>query len=113
MFLPSVLPRRARCLRLFGTASLLGVTNVFLLGGAHAIAAFAYGTKRFREPTGLSAPGSIYVAAAKKLLAGEVGIDFIAGPTEILLIANDGEPSWIAADMLAQAEHDTDASASS
>jgi histidinol dehydrogenase len=56
-------------------------------------------------------PGNIYVAAAKKLLAGEVGIDFVAGPTEILIIAGDGEPAWLAADMLAQAEHDTDASA--
>jgi histidinol dehydrogenase len=56
-------------------------------------------------------PGNIYVAAAKKLLAGEVGIDFIAGPTEILIIAEDGNPAWLAADMLAQAEHDADASA--
>ena len=56
-------------------------------------------------------PGNIYVAAAKKLLAGEVGIDFVAGPTEILLIADDGNPKWIAADMVAQAEHDVEASA--
>ncbi|HYA17688.1 MAG TPA: histidinol dehydrogenase, partial [Bryobacteraceae bacterium] len=56
-------------------------------------------------------PGNIYVAAAKKLLAGEVGIDFVAGPTEILIIANEGDPRFLAADMLAQAEHDVDASA--
>jgi histidinol dehydrogenase len=56
-------------------------------------------------------PGNIYVAAAKKLLAGEVGIDFIAGPTEILIVAAEGEPNHLAADMLAQAEHDADASA--
>ena len=56
-------------------------------------------------------PGNIYVAAAKKLLAGEVGIDFVAGPTEILIIAAEGDPRFFAADMLAQAEHDTDASA--
>jgi histidinol dehydrogenase len=56
-------------------------------------------------------PGNIYVAAAKKLLAGEVGIDFVAGPTEILIIASDGDPRHLAADMLAQAEHDADASA--
>ena len=56
-------------------------------------------------------PGNIYVAAAKKLIAGEVGIDFVAGPTEIVIIAADGDPRWIAADMLAQAEHDVDASA--
>lgn len=96
---------------ILGAASLLGVENVFLLGGAHAIAAFAYGTKTVPQADRIVGPGNIYVAAAKKLLAGEVGIDFIAGPTEILMIANDGEPSWIAADMLAQAEHDTDASA--
>jgi histidinol dehydrogenase len=96
---------------IFGTAELLGVRNVFLLGGAHAIAAFAYGTKTVPRADRIVGPGNIYVAAAKKLLAGEVGIDFIAGPTEILMIAGEGEPKWIAADMLAQAEHDTDASA--
>jgi histidinol dehydrogenase len=96
---------------ILGTAELLGVRNVFLLGGAHAIAAFAYGTKTIPRADRIVGPGNIYVAAAKKLLAGEVGIDFIAGPTEILMIAADGEPKWIAADMLAQAEHDTDASA--
>ncbi len=56
-------------------------------------------------------PGNIYVAAAKKLLAGEVGIDFVAGPTEIVIIAEDADPRCIAADMLAQAEHDVEASA--
>ena len=56
-------------------------------------------------------PGNIYVAAAKKLIAGETGIDFVAGPTEIVIIAAEGNPRWIAADMLAQAEHDVDASA--
>jgi histidinol dehydrogenase len=96
---------------ILGTASMLGVRNVFLLGGAHAIAAFAFGTRTVPRADRIVGPGNIYVAAAKKLLAGEVGIDFIAGPTEILMIANEGEPSWIAADMLAQAEHDTEASA--
>jgi histidinol dehydrogenase len=96
---------------ILGAAHLLGVTNVFLLGGAHAIAAFAYGTKTVPRADRIVGPGNIYVAAAKKLLAGEVGIDFIAGPTEILMIASGGEPKWIAADMLAQAEHDVDASA--
>ena len=96
---------------IFGTASMLGVSDVFLLGGAHAIAAFAFGTQSVPRADRIVGPGNIYVAAAKKLLAGEVGIDFIAGPTEILMIANEGEPSWIAADMLAQAEHDTEASA--
>lgn len=96
---------------ILGTAALLGKTRVFLLGGAHAIAAFAYGTDTVPRADRIVGPGNIYVAAAKKLLAGEVGIDFIAGPTEILIIASDGNPSWIAADMLAQAEHDVDASA--
>ena len=96
---------------IFGTAALLKTPHVFQIGGAHAIAAFAYGTKTVPRADRIVGPGNIYVAAAKKLLAGEVGIDFIAGPTEILMIAEDGNPAWIAADMLAQAEHDTDASA--
>lgn len=96
---------------IFGTAHLLGIPQVFQMGGAHAIAAFAYGTKTVPRADRIVGPGNIYVAAAKKLLAGEVGIDFIAGPTEILLIAEDGSPRHFAADMLAQAEHDTDASA--
>ena len=81
------------------------------MGGAHAIAAFAYGTRTVPRADRIVGPGNIYVAAAKKLLAGEVGIDFVAGPSEILMIAADGNPKWIAADMLAQAEHDVDASA--
>jgi histidinol dehydrogenase len=96
---------------IFGTAALLKTPHVFQIGGAHAIAAFAYGTKTVPRADRIVGPGNIYVAAAKKLLAGEVGIDFIAGPTEILMIAADGNSKWIAADMLAQAEHDTDASA--
>lgn len=96
---------------IYGTASLLKVPHVFQIGGAQAIAAFAYGTKTIPRADRIVGPGNIYVAAAKKLLAGEVGIDFIAGPTEILMIAVEGNPAWIAADMLAQAEHDTDASA--
>jgi histidinol dehydrogenase len=81
------------------------------MGGAHAIAAFAYGTRTVPKADRIVGPGNIYVAAAKKLLAGEVGIDFVAGPTEVLILANDGDPVWLAADLLAQAEHDTDASA--
>ena len=96
---------------IWGAASLLKVTRVFQMGGAHAIAAFAYGTRTVPRADRIVGPGNIFVAAAKKLLAGEVGIDFIAGPTEILIVARDGDPAWIAADMLAQAEHDTDASA--
>ena len=95
----------------FGTAASLGVRNVFQMGGAQAIAAFAYGTRTVPRADRIVGPGNIYVAAAKKLLAGEVGIDFIAGPTEILIIAAEGDPRHLAADMLAQAEHDVDASA--
>lgn len=95
----------------WGTAHSLGVHKVFQMGGAQAVAAFAYGTKTVPRADRIVGPGNIYVAAAKKLLAGEVGIDFVAGPTEILIIAADGDPRFLAADMLAQAEHDTDASA--
>jgi len=95
----------------FGAAGLLGVEHVFEMGGAQAIAAFAYGTRTVPRADRIVGPGNIYVAAAKKLLAGEVGIDFVAGPTEILIISADGDPTYLAADMLAQAEHDVDASA--
>lgn len=95
----------------FGTAAMLGVHQVFQMGGAQAIAAFAYGTKTVPRADRIVGPGNIYVAAAKKLLAGETGIDFVAGPTEILIIAADADPAFLAADMLAQAEHDTDAAA--
>ncbi len=95
----------------FGTAHLLGLEHVFQMGGAQAIAAFAFGTKTVPRADRIVGPGNIYVAAAKKLLAGDVGIDFVAGPTEILIIASEGDPRFLAADMLAQAEHDTDACA--
>jgi histidinol dehydrogenase len=97
--------------QVFGTAALLGVRNVFQMGGAQAIAAFAFGTRTVPRADRIVGPGNIYVAAAKKLLAGEVGIDFVAGPTEILIVAATGDPRHLAADMLAQAEHDVDASA--
>ena len=102
-------PSAAR--EVFGTAALLGVRQVFEMGGAQAIAAFAFGTRTVPRADRIVGPGNVYVAAAKKLLAGEVGIDFIAGPTEILIIAAAGDPRHLAADMLAQAEHDVDASA--
>jgi histidinol dehydrogenase len=96
---------------IFGTARLLNVNQVFQIGGAQAIAAFAFGTRTVPKADRIVGPGNIYVAAAKKLLAGEVGIDFVAGPTEIVIIAAEGDPRFLAADMLAQAEHDVDASA--
>ena len=94
-----------------GTAALLGVTEAYAVGGAQAIAAFAYGTESVPRVDRIVGPGNAYVAAAKKLLCGEVGIDFVAGPTEIVLVFDDGDPRAIAADMLAQAEHDVDAAA--
>jgi histidinol dehydrogenase len=96
---------------ILGTARLLGVGEVFHMGGAQAIAAFAFGTRTVPKADRIVGPGNIYVAAAKKALAGTVGIDFIAGPTEILIIAAEGDPKFLAADMLAQAEHDADACA--
>ena len=90
---------------------LLGEQRVFRMGGAQAIAALAFGTQTVPKVDRIVGPGNIYVTAAKKLLAGEVGIDFVAGPTEIVIIADDADPRHIAADMLAQAEHDTEASA--
>jgi histidinol dehydrogenase len=95
---------------ILGIAAWLGVTHLFRMGGAQAIAALAYGTETVPKVDRIVGPGNIYVAAAKKLIAGEAGIDFVAGPTEIVIIAADGNPRWLAADMLAQAEHDVDAS---
>ena len=96
---------------ILATAHWLGVKHVFRMGGAQAIAALAFGTATIPRVDRIVGPGNIYVSAAKKLLAGEVGIDFVAGPTEILIIAAEGDARHIAADMLAQAEHDVDASA--
>jgi histidinol dehydrogenase len=96
---------------ILGIAEWLHVTHLFRMGGAQAIAALAYGTETVPRVDRIVGPGNIYVAAAKKLIAGEVGIDFVAGPTEIVIIAAEGNAKWIAADMLAQAEHDVDASA--
>ena len=90
-------------------ADLLGVKKIFRLGGAQAIAAFAYGTESVPRADKIVGPGNRYVAAAKKLVAGECGIDFVAGPTELVVAGSKGHPAWIAADLVAQAEHDLDA----
>ena len=88
-------------------ARLAGVDRVFLIGGAQAIAAMAYGTESVPRVDKIVGPGNAYVAAAKRLVFGDVGIDSIAGPTEVVIAADDGvDPRWIAADLLAQAEHD-------
>ncbi|MDQ2777535.1 MAG: histidinol dehydrogenase, partial [Acidobacteriota bacterium] len=98
-------------IEILGCAHLLGIEEVYRVGGAQAIAAMAFGTPTIARVDRIVGPGNAYVATAKKLLAGEVGIDFVAGPTEILILAEDGNPKLIAADMLAQAEHDTTATA--
>lgn len=96
---------------ILGICSILGVRELYRVGGAQAIAALAYGTESIPKVDRIVGPGNIYVAAAKKLIAGEVGIDFVAGPTEIVIITDAGNPAFLAADMLAQAEHDVEASA--
>ena len=88
-----------------------GVSRLFRLGGAHTIAALAYGTKLVPRVDKIVGPGSAYVAAAKALVAGDCAIDFFAGPSEIVVISTDGPADWIAADLLAQAEHDPEARA--
>jgi histidinol dehydrogenase len=85
-----------------------GVSDIFRIGGAQAIAALAYGTKSIQPVDKIVGPGNAWVAAAKREVFGQVGIDSIAGPSEILVIADDGnDPDWIAADLLSQAEHDS------
>jgi len=88
-----------------------GVTRLFRVGGAHAVAALAYGTKSIPRVDKIVGPGNRYVAAAKALVARDCAIDFYAGPTEIVIVAGAGNPDWIAADLVAQAEHDPDARA--
>jgi histidinol dehydrogenase len=88
-----------------------GVTRLFRIGGAHAVAALAYGTKRVPRVDKIVGPGNRYVAAAKAIVARDCAIDFYAGPTEIVVVAGAGQPDWIAADLVAQAEHDPDARA--
>jgi histidinol dehydrogenase len=89
-------------------AKLAGVDEIYRVGGAQAIAALAYGTQTIAPVAKVVGPGNAYVAAAKRRISGTVGIDMIAGPSEVLIIAGDGaDPEWIAADLLAQAEHDT------
>jgi histidinol dehydrogenase len=88
-----------------------GVTRLFRLGGAHAVAALAYGTGTVPRVDKIVGPGNAYVAAAKALVAADCGIDFFAGPSEIAVVSRAGNPDWIAADLVAQAEHDPDARA--
>lgn len=88
-------------------ATLAGITEIYKVGGAQAIAALAYGTASIPRVDKIVGPGNIYVATAKRLVAGVVGIDSIAGPTEVVVVADEAaDPAYVAADLLAQAEHD-------
>jgi histidinol dehydrogenase len=88
-------------------ADLAGISEIYRVGGAQAIAALAHGTETIRPVAKIVGPGNAYVAAAKRQVFGTVGIDMIAGPSEVLVVADaDNDPDWIAADLLAQAEHD-------
>ncbi len=92
-------------------ARVAGVTRVLRAGGAHAIAALAYGTETVAAVDKIVGPGNAYVAAAKALVAADCAIDFYAGPTELVVLSEGGDAEWIAADLIAQAEHDPDARA--
>jgi histidinol dehydrogenase len=86
-----------------------GVSRLFRVGGAHAVAALAYGTETIPRVDKIAGPGNRWVAAAKALVSPDCAIDFHAGPTEIVIVAGSGRAEWIAADLVAQAEHDPDA----
>ncbi len=92
---------------ILAAASVAGVTRIFKTGGAQAVAALAYGTQSVPAVDKIVGPGNVYVATAKRMVYGKVGIDMIAGPSEILVLADGGcNPAWVAADLLSQAEHD-------
>jgi len=95
----------------FAAALEAGVDRLFRMGGAHAVAALAYGTRTVPQVDKIVGPGNRWVAAAKSLVSADCGIDFYAGPTEILIVSATGPAAWIAADLIAQAEHDPDARA--
>jgi histidinol dehydrogenase len=101
-----VSPRPAR--ETLAAAALLGIDEVYQVGGAHAIAALAYGTPSLPRVDKIVGPGNLYVTAAKRLVAFDCGIDMLAGPTEIVVCSERGHPEAIAADLVAQAEHDTE-----
>jgi histidinol dehydrogenase len=92
-------------------ARVAGVSRLFRLGGAHAVAALAYGTETVPSVDKIVGPGNAFVAAAKALVSPDCAIDFYAGPSEIVVVSSSGRPAWIAADLIAQAEHDPDARA--
>ncbi len=94
---------------ILAAAAMLGISEFYRVGGAQAIAALAYGTETISPVDKIVGPGNAYVTAAKKLVAFDCAIDMLAGPTEIVVTSEDGKPEWIAADLVAQAEHDPDA----
>jgi histidinol dehydrogenase len=102
-----VSPRPAQAT--LAAAALLGVSEFYRIGGAQAIAALAYGTKSVPRVNKIVGPGNLFVTTAKKIVAFDCAIDFLAGPTEGLILCDQGEPSFIASDLVAQAEHDPDA----
>src|SRR5439155_26228222 len=87
-------------------AALLGIREVYRVGGAQGIAALAYGTETIPRVDKIVGPGNVYVTAAKKLIAFDCSIDFLAGPTEIVVVSHRGKPLMIASDLVARAEHD-------
>lgn len=105
---PDGLPHAA----VLAAAHLLGVDEVYAVGGAQAVAALAYGTETIASVDKIVGPGNVYVATAKRMVMGDVGIDSIAGPTEVVVVADEtANPAYVAADLLAQAEHDVEAGA--
>src|SRR6478736_4644440 len=102
-----VSPRPAQAT--LAAAALLGVREFYRIGGAQAIAALAYGTKSIPRVNKIVGPGNLFVTTAKKIVAFDCAIDFLAGPTEGLILCDAGEPGFIASDLVAQAEHDPDA----
>jgi histidinol dehydrogenase len=102
-----VSPRPAQ--ETLAAAFLLGVREFYRIGGAQAIAALAYGTKSVARVDKIVGPGNLFVTAAKKMVAFDCSIDFLAGPTEVVIVSDQGEPRFIAADLVAQAEHDLEA----
>lgn len=104
-------PRGEKNLLVLAAASIAGVDRLFSIGGAQAVAALAYGTASVPRVDKITGPGNIYVATAKRLVFGAVGIDMIAGPSEVVIIADQSaDPDWLAMDLFAQAEHDEQAS---
>ncbi len=104
-----VSPRPAK--ETLAAAAMLGLTEFYRIGGAHAIAAMAYGTAGLPRVDKIVGPGNAWVTAAKELVAFDCAIDMLAGPTEIVVTSENGDPALIAADLVAQAEHDPDAMA--